>query len=192
MPKISKIVVQLSPYAHHVVNWQDCDKCELCETRTKVVLARGTVPAPLLFIGEAPGASEDLIGQPFVGPAGSLLDSIIERADIRCKYAMTNLVACIPKENSGKKTHVPPDASIKACSPRLREFYMLCEPSGIVLVGTLAHKWVPKLLAGCLSKPELPMLEIIHPAAILRAKVFQQDPAVRRCIAQLADFVDSI
>jgi uracil-DNA glycosylase len=63
-----------------------------------VVLCRGRLPCDVLFVGEAPGVSEDVLGRPFVGPAGKLLDTIVERAlDGQYDCAMTNLVACIPK-----------------------------------------------------------------------------------------------
>lgn len=63
----------------HVEKWKDCQRCPLAQQRSNIVLARGTVPCDVLFIGEAPGASEDALGLPFVGPAGHLLNQIIER-----------------------------------------------------------------------------------------------------------------
>lgn len=70
----------LSPFQRHVAKWKGCTRCELCEGRKKVVLARGTVPADIVFIGEAPGPSEDSLGKPFIGPAGRVLDQIIQQA----------------------------------------------------------------------------------------------------------------
>lgn len=134
-------------YQRHRKKWIDCKRCDLCESRTKVVLGpqkHGRIPAPILFIGEAPGASEDVIGYPFIGPAGKLLDIIIERAiDGQHDYAMTNLIACIPKDDEGKKTKEPPDYAIKECQPRLIEFINMCSPDLIVCVGKLATKYVP-------------------------------------------------
>lgn len=88
----------ISPFQRHKAKWIDCQRCSLCERRKHVVLVRGKIPAPVLFIGEAPGASEDVLGRPFVGPAGKLLDHIIEKGiDGQYDYAITNLVGCIPK-----------------------------------------------------------------------------------------------
>lgn len=70
----------MTTWLEHVEKWRDCMRCPLSEQRSNIVLARGTVPCDVLFVGEAPGASEDALGQPFVGPAGHLLDQVIERA----------------------------------------------------------------------------------------------------------------
>ena len=102
MPKVPK----LSLYKQHVQRWKSCTACKLCETRKKVVMYRGDVPCDILFIGEAPGPSEDVIGQPFIGPAGHLLDRIIDKAiqpyrkvnpNISFRKVFTNLVCFIPK-----------------------------------------------------------------------------------------------
>lgn len=70
----------MSAWTDHVAKWKNCDLCPLHKQRNRICIARGTVPCDVLFVGEAPGPSEDAIGQPFVGPAGKLLDQIIERA----------------------------------------------------------------------------------------------------------------
>lgn len=69
-----------SRYSLHVENWSDCRACELHLWRRNVVLARGALPCDVLFVGEAPGKSEDAVGAPFVGPAGQLLDAIVAGA----------------------------------------------------------------------------------------------------------------
>lgn len=85
-------------YLAHRRKWKNCQKCPLCRSRGKIVLARGKIPSPLLLVGESPGESENVIGRPFIGPAGKLLDRILKVAvDGRVDYAITNLVACIPK-----------------------------------------------------------------------------------------------
>ncbi len=179
----------MTKYQQHKQQWQACRKCSLCFRRSKVVFARGILPAPILFIGEAPGKSEDVIGKPFIGPAGKLLDRIIERAiDGQYDYVLTNLVCCIPKDSKGDKLGDPPDVSIKACAPRLREFAGLCKPELIVLVGKLPAKWVPRLLKFGNTRT----VEIIHPAAILRMDVSQKGLAVQRSIVRLSDAVDEI
>ena len=88
----------MTPYQRHREKWKGCERCSLYRGRRSVVLCRGKLPCDVLFVGEAPGVSEDVLGRPFVGPAGKLLDEIVERAlDGQYDYAITNLVACIPK-----------------------------------------------------------------------------------------------
>lgn len=70
----------VSLYSSHVERWKDCEGCSLRDRRTRVVLYRGKIPCDVLFIGEAPGESEDVVGVPFVGPAGKLLDAMIQEA----------------------------------------------------------------------------------------------------------------
>lgn len=173
-----------SPFAAHVAKWSTCELCPLHHTRTKVVIARGSVPCDVLFVGEAPGVSENVLGRPFVGPAGRLLDEMIASASPQSlKLAFTNLVGCIPLDD--KKTSEPSKESIKACAPRLLELTRMAKPKLIVLVGKLSVKYVsvPK---GCHK------VEIIHPAAILRADISQQGLAIQRCVVALADAFTSI
>lgn len=179
----------MTPYQRHKAHWSKCRACDLCKHRSRVVLARGRVPADVLFIGEAPGVSEDALGKPFMGPAGKLLDRIIEQAiDGQHDYALTNLVGCIPLLDDGKKTSQPPDSAIHECNERLHEFVRLCRPIVVVSVGGLAHKWVTE--AG-FEHPEV-FVSIIHPAAILRMDVSQRGLAVQRSIVIISDAVDEI
>jgi len=174
-----------SPWRKHVAKWKGCRRCPLADQRTMAVLARGRIPAPILFVGEAPGASEDVLGKPFAGPAGKLLDQIIEVAlDGQYDYCITNLVACFPREAKEDGTHEPPDEAIAACRPRLEEMLELVRPSLVVCVGKLARKHLPKV--------EVPSVEILHPAAILRADVAQRGLLVQRAIVTLSDAVGEI
>ena len=110
MPKRKKL-----KWKDHKEKWINCYGCDLCEQRDKVVLLRGKIPCDVLFIGEAPGVSEDTLGKPFVGPAGTLLDNIIEESDPgELKLAWTNVIACIPKDDDGHKVKEPPRYSIEA------------------------------------------------------------------------------
>lgn len=69
----------MTPYQLHVQNWVGCTRCPLAAGRKRVCLVRGSLPCDVLFVGEAPGESEDVLGAPFKGPAGRLLDSVIGR-----------------------------------------------------------------------------------------------------------------
>lgn len=178
-------------YKEFKENWIDCEHCELCAVRKKTVLAKGKLPCDILFIGEAPGQSEDVLGKPFVGPAGKLLDSIIEQADsndYRLRLAFTNLVCCIPKDElGGNKINEPHKDHILACSQRLVEFIELAEPKAFVFVGRLAAKWVPKILSKVEWYCDTGSIEIIHPATILRADISQRGLAVQQTVVALDD-----
>lgn len=179
-------------YQLHVERWSDCHECELSDGRKRVVLARGRLPCDVLFVGEAPGESEDVIGQPFVGPAGKLLDQIVTEASrsfydaTKLRIAFTNLVGCFPKAEKATKNHAPPNECVKSCAPRLRELIALAEPQWIVCVGKLAETWVEKYQKqyGC---ADVPRTSITHPAAILRADPVTRDAEIRRCVARLSE-----
>lgn len=180
----------MTPYERHVRRWQECRKCSLCEKRQRVVLARGRVPCDVLFVGEAPGQSEDVIGLPFVGPAGKLLDEIIDQGlDGQYDYALTNLVCCIPLDENGSKVTEPPKEAILACSDRLQEFVTICRPKVIVCVGSLSAKWIEKNFGYRISNL---FVSITHPAAILRMDVSQRGLAIQRAVVTLQDSVEEL
>ena len=162
-----------------------CRECELCEGRDKIVLAKGTIPCDVLFIGEAPGASEDVFGKPFVGPAGKLLHRVIDSAlsefSATPKMAFTNLVCCIPRDEDGVKVHEPKKEHVQACYKRLQDFADLCDPQLIIFVGKFAEKYGGTLL----MNDHLVANSISHPAAVLRADVSQQELMAQRMEAIL-------
>ena len=173
----------------HKEKWSDCTLCDLCEQRKKVVLLKGKIPCDILFVGEAPGQSEDVLGKPFVGPGGHLLDKMIAQTlgdDFR--LAFTNLVGCIPKDDDGNKMKEPSNKSIKACGERIREIVNLTKPEVIVSVGKLPKKWLDKVI----PHREIPSVQIIHPAAIVRADVSQQGLAIQRTEIALRDVAEKI
>ena len=160
-----------SPWQQFKQKWQDCTNCSLCETRRNVVLCRGKLPCDVLFIGEAPGPSEDDLGEPFVGPAGHLLDDQIAEAldnagNTELKLCFTNLVCCIPKNpDNNAKWSEPPKQTIEACDLRLKEFVSVCKPKLVVLVGDLSAKVLNDRYNEGFEKEK-----IIHPAALLRMR----------------------
>lgn len=179
-------------YTNHKAYWSNCDQCRLCETRRKVVLVRGKLPADVLFVGEAPGVSEDMFGKPFQGPAGHLLDQLIEDGmQGRATYAMTNLVGCIPKTEDNQMAREPPKESLEACSGRVEEVVRLCRPAAIVCVGKLAEEWMPKIA----STEDHEYFKITHPAALMRADISQKGLAIQKCLvtlSEVADFIDPV
>ena len=172
----------MSPFRDHVTKWQDCTGCALAERRNRVVLARGKLPCDALFVGEAPGNSENIHGQPFIGPAGKLLDQMIaqaqELAETDLRIAFTNTVACIPIGAEGSKEGEPPKWAIKACQDRLSEMLDIAKPKLVVLVGKLAEKYTP-------TSDQWRTRAITHPAAILRADQAIQGITIQRIVVAL-------
>jgi len=183
----------MTPYKKHKKKWIGCKKCILHKGRTQVVLARGKLPADVLFIGEAPGVSEDVLGTPFIGPAGKLLDRMIEEAfSEQCRVVMTNLVACIPRDKRGDKVEEPPEKCIQACALRLTQFIKLANPDLVVYVGKLPEKWASDIVESLSGRKVLKTLKIIHPAAILRMDVSQRGLAIQRTVVRLRDAAEQL
>jgi uracil-DNA glycosylase family 4 len=183
---------KLSPYQRLIGDWKGCVACGLCEGRRQVVFARGTLPAQYLFVGEAPGMSEDVDAQarPFVGPAGKLLDQAIGEALIKVnrtylidRLSFFNLVGCMPKDEEGRKRGEPLQPEIDACYPRLTRFMGLCKPETIVTVGEVSRAVAAENVWAKTYRVE----HIIHPAAILRMDVTQKGLAYQKCVDDLAD-----
>ena len=186
----------MSAWTEHVACWKDCTRCPLSQQRSNIVLARGQVPCDVCIIGEAPGVSEDALGLPFVGPAGHLLDQIIERAlPPTVRYALTNLVCCFPAEAKARGDNEPEHGEILACRPRLVEFIKLCRPRLVVLVGALAEQYAhgsdtPEWLP---NGSTLKYCHIVHPAHILaRLPLAQKQMAVQKCIVVIRSAVEDM
>ena len=179
-------------WLEHVEKWKDCTLCPLSQQRSNICLARGTQPCDVLFVGEAPGQIEDGMGLPFKGPAGRLLDQIIERSiPTTVTYALTNLVACFPAEAKARGDNEPERAEILTCRPRLVEFIDLCKPKLVVRVGTLAADNVQHDSYGLVRGAKC--IDIVHPAHILaRLPAAQKQMAVNRCIVQIRNAVESM
>lgn len=186
----------LSVWDQHVLEWKDCQRCDYHEKRRVVVLGKGVLPCDVLFLGEAPGKSENLIGQPFVGPAGHLLDKMVKVAEQSrfdtfeeyneapsVRFAYTNLVGCIPLGEDGDKVAEPEPFSINACRNRVAQVYEMAQPKLVVCVGSLPAKWLDKVIPHRDAK----RLDILHPAFILRMPAVQRGMEERRCEVKLAD-----
>lgn len=183
----------MSRYQRHREKWSDCEKCALSDVRSRVVLVRGKLPADLLFVGEAPGASEDVLGKPFVGPAGKLLDSMLEQAlksfDIDVRVAITNIIGCIPllsdDENRKRKVSEPPVWAIRKCRPRLLEVIDMAQPKIVVGLGKIADEWLH-------YSGGARVMSMIHPAAILRMDISQRALCIQREVVKLVDVIDDL
>ena len=112
----------------------NCRRCGLCEERHNVVFGVGKPTAEVLFIGEGPGEQEDLKGEPFVGPAGKLLDDMLSIIDLdRTNVYIANIVKCRPPNNRD-----PLPQEQEACMNYLRAQFMLLKPKIIVCLGRIA------------------------------------------------------
>ena len=116
---------------------RDCAGCRCCslgETRHKLVFGVGNAQAEVMLIGEGPGEQEDLQGIPFVGPAGKLLDDMLEMIDLdRQKVYIANIVKCRPPRNRD-----PLNVEQEACRPWLNRQIALVNPKIIVCLGRIA------------------------------------------------------
>ena len=112
----------------------ECRKCALCETRHNVVFGVGDRTSPVMLIGEGPGEQEDLRGEPFVGPAGKLLDDMLELIDLdRSKVYIANMVKCRPPRNRD-----PLNLEQEACRRWLNNQIELVQPEIIICLGRVA------------------------------------------------------
>ena len=154
---------------------RECTRCpQLAATRTTVVFGSGNADADLMFVGEAPGASEDQQGLPFVGRAGRLLDQLLEEIGLaRADVFVTNTLRCRPPGNRD-----PLPVEIENCSSYLLRQVELIEPSAICTLGNFATKLLrgdptgitrlhgqPEVIA--LGSRSVRLYPLYHPAAAL-------------------------
>ena len=157
-----------------------CQGCELYKKATQTVFGEGPRRARLMLVGEMPGDREDVEGEPFVGPAGALLDKALAEAGLkRDEVYVTNVVKHFRWEPRGKRRlHKKPGAGhIEACRPWLEAEILVTKPPLIVCLGATAAQAllgrsfrVTKQRGKVIKNGEGPaMLATYHPAAILRA-----------------------
>ncbi len=188
---------QLSRFALHVRDWKDCTLCYLHEGRNRIVLAKGKLPCDILLLGEAPGESENVLGVPFVGVAGKLLDHIISRAigeegRLRFRLAYANLIACIPREDGGKASE-PPAESIEACKPRLEDLIEIANPRLVVCVGKHSTEWTEPGFTHSIALPKkVRRVSIDHPSYILRANVIQKGLLIQKASVVIGNAVEEL
>ena len=155
----------------------DCKRCRLHEGRNKIVFGVGSERAPLVFVGEGPGADEDEQGIPFVGRAGQLLTQMIEGTAKKEGIALTredvyicNVVKCRPPGN-----RTPEPAEMEICGQFLYRQLMTIRPKAICALGGTAvravtgHKeGVTKLRGKWLQWRDIPVMVTYHPSYLLR------------------------
>lgn len=146
-----------------------CPLCKLARTRKNAVPGEGQLAAKVMFIGEAPGRSEDEKGRPFVGAAGRILDDMLKKAGIeRSQVFIANVVKCRPPNN-----RVPEEDEAAACRPYLDRQIALIRPKVICILGKTAYS---SLLGGnsitanrgkIVDKAGQKYFLTIHPAAAI-------------------------
>ena len=158
----------------------ECRGCDLYKTATQVVFGAGPERARVMFVGEQPGDQEDRQGEPFVGPAGALLDKALAAAGIpRDAVYVTNAVKHFKWEPRGKRRiHKKPRASeVKACRPWLEAELRAVHPAVVVCLGATAaqsllgssFKLMQQRGQVVASGTAGPVVATIHPSAVLRA-----------------------
>lgn len=148
-----------------------CKKCRLWETRKNVVIGVGNKNADIMFIGEGPGEQEDLQGIPFVGPAGQLLDKMLNAINLtRDDVYIANIVKCRPPGNRD-----PHDDEQNACLNYLRYQLMLVKPKIIVCLGRIAAQAIispdfkiTRQRGTWIDRKGYKITATYHPSALLR------------------------
>lgn len=161
-----------------MLNWEQleqtclqCRQCGLCEKRTNVVFGVGKKDSDILFVGEGPGEQEDLKGEPFVGPAGKLLDDMLSIIDLnRENVYIANIVKCRPPHNRD-----PQEEEQDACISFLRNQVALIQPKIIVCLGRIAARKIidpsyriTKEHGTWVMRGDVWMTSTYHPSALLR------------------------
>ena len=167
-----------------------CTRCDLYKYATQTVFGEGPSSAEVMFVGEQPGDKEDLAGKPFIGPAGQLLDELLEEAGIdRGRYYVTNAVKHFKYVPKGKRRlHQRPNSSeIERCRWWLNIERDLIKPKMIVAMGATAAQAVTGSGEGIMKRRgSIETLEdrthvfiTIHPSAVLRAGDLEAQTAAR-------------
>jgi uracil-DNA glycosylase family protein len=166
-----------------------CTACELYRVGTQTVFGEGPAEARIMLVGEQPGDREDVEGHPFVGPAGGLLDSALERARItRDDVYVTNAVKHFRWEEQRGKRRIhkkPALAHVRACAPWLQAEMRVVKPEVVVLLGAtaaqavLGNKFKVTEHRGTFVESGLDALvtATVHPSSILRARDEQERSA---------------
>jgi DNA polymerase len=173
---------------------RDCARCGLCRGRTHAVPGVGDRKASWLFVGEGPGRSEDLEGEPFVGSAGKLLDNMLKAMQLArgVDTYIANIVKCRPVDADGSD-RPPVQNEVAACRPFLERQIDLIKPTVIVVLGKTAATSLLGLneetsLASLRGEPHsyqgIPVVVTYHPAYLLRKPEDKAKSWRDLCLAQ--------
>ena len=161
---------------------EHCKACDLWKNATQTVFGEGSINAKVIFVGEQPGDQEDIVGRPFVGPAGKLLDQALAEAGIlRSQIYLTNVVKhfkWVPAPRGKRRIHKEPRYSeINACQPWLDGEIDALKPQVLVCLGaTAAQALLGKEFSVSRQRGEFvkstlapTVMATVHPSSILRA-----------------------
>jgi len=188
---------------HHIaaLDWEpltemiaNCQQCGLCQGRQHTVPGLGDTQAKWLFVGEGPGRQEDEQGEPFVGPAGMLLNNMMLALGLeRGKNTyIANIVKCRPTGADGKD-RPPTAAEAAACMPYLERQIALIQPDVIVALGKSAAVYLLNLDSSTAvssvrgkihQRDNVPVVVIYHPAYLLREPVQKKNVWHDLCLAR--------
>ncbi len=174
-----------------------CQKCELSKTRNHVIFGEGNEHAPIMVIGEAPGADEDRIGRPFIGRSGQLLDKIFAACGFtRDQHIfISNIIRCRPP---GNRTPTPQEAEI--CMPWLIKQIEVIDPKIIILLGATSLKYlagsnhrITRERGTWLDVQNRLAMPVFHPAALLRNPNLKRDTweDFKKVVAKYRELVDA-
>jgi len=158
-------------------NIRTCDKCRLCKTATHPVPGEGNPKAELIFVGEAPGETEDQTGRPFVGRAGRLLETLLAKIGYKREDVwIGNIIKHRPPQNRD-----PLPDEILACKPYLTEQLKILSPKIIVTLGRFALSYfygdgkISRDRGNLLQTGNFNVFPVYHPAAALRSPQMYKD-----------------
>jgi len=149
----------------------NCQRCKLAKLgRSQVVFGVGNPHASIMFVGEAPGANEDLKGEPFVGAAGKILNDLLQSADLsRDDIYIANVIKCRPPENRD-----PELDEVEICKPFLLQQIQLIRPKLVCTLGNWATQTllerkvgITKVKAQAFYMKDFVLFPLLHPAAAL-------------------------
>jgi uracil-DNA glycosylase len=215
MPKVPPRPSNVMSYKQHREKWSACKKCPLHTTRSNVVFVRGTLPCDILFIGEAPGVSEDTIGKPFIGPAGKLLDQMIEdsldhhtkcevcgnrqmssRSGITCKSGHDGAGSVkLTYALTNLVSCIPIDDNGEKSKEPSKVSINACWPKLTELISIAKPKaivCVGKLAEIAYGHEMIYSVNIRHPAAILRSDISARGLLIQQVIATLNELAFSV
>src|ERR1035438_267207 len=180
-PEVREVLPGMAPVGDTLIAIQndigDCTRCRLHEGRNKIVFGVGSERAPLVFVGEGPGADEDAQGIPFVGRAGQLLTQMIEGTAkkegiplLRSDVYICNVVKCRPPDN-----RKPEADEMEICGEFLHRQLLAIRPKAICALGSIASKallggkdGVTKLRGRWHKWRDIPLIVTYHPSYLLR------------------------
>lgn len=173
-------------------NVRSCSKCRLCKESRNPVPGEGNIDAELVFVGEAPGETEDLTGRPFVGRAGKLLESLLASISMtREDVWIGNIIKHRPPKN-----REPLEDEIKACTPYLDLQLKAIQPLLIVTLGRFAMNFfykegkITRDHGRLIKTPQYAVYPVYHPAAALRNPEFAA--VLKMDFAKIPDVIKSL